>query len=187
MKRLNLGCIALVLVSGLAATAYAEDAPAPAPAPAMAPASHPLVGPALSYYTSVGVASSPTWGFGVSFGPGITLELGAQFLYNGNGLASSATTGIDSNKFAFRSFLYGAYYFYNKFPVAIGVEAAVETGFAPKAFDTVTFAPGIAFVYAPFNAPILLGTGIDIQITSIDGAKSVIQSVEPGLRITYAF
>jgi hypothetical protein len=50
----------------------------------MPPAAHPLVGPALSYFTStaVGDPSSATLQLGVSFGPGISIGIGVDVEYN---------------------------------------------------------------------------------------------------------
>ena len=194
--------MAIALVSAAAATAAAQEPPpaepgppaAPsAPTPSAAAAAMPetppapkavpkLVGRHTTFYTSVGVEESPTWTLGVSFPPGVSIAAGIQLEYNGNGLAP-----MSEDKLSFRSFLYGAYYFYNKLPFAMGIEGAVATGLAPTAFDVLTLQPGLVVYYAPFPAPVVIGTALDLQINFPKDLDPVVKTLMPGLRIIYAF
>jgi phosphoglycerol transferase MdoB-like AlkP superfamily enzyme len=86
------------------------------------------------------------------------------------------------------SFADGAYYFVNKFPVGIAVEAAVVEPLSPTAGSPATvIQPGIGVYYAPFPAPIVLGSGLDLQIVIPKGGSTTVQTVTPGLRIVYVF
>jgi hypothetical protein len=204
-------CIVLLLAGVLAAvggTAWADDpvpstgaapAPVPAPAPAVAPAAAPAPAPApmamprkftgdeQAFFISGGVSDSTTWSIGTTLPAGVTISVGLDINYNGNGLpnAGGRTT---SDKFAFTGVLYGAYYFYNKFPVGIAAEAALVEPLSPSAGSPATvLQPGVGIFYAPFPAPIVLGTGLDLQIVipKGGGAKPTVQTVTPGLRLIY--
>lgn len=196
MKRLAYCLVVLALVGATASAARAQTAPPPPdatpaagepPAAPMPPSSHPLVGPAIGYFTAaaVGADANPTWQFGIS-GKNFSFGIGLNIEYNGNGLNTSAA-GVDSNKFAFTPSIFGAYYVYNKFPVAIGPELAVVADLAPNSFTTTVIVPGIQFLYAPFNAPVLVGTALDLNIIMIKDAKTIVQTAQPQLRVTYAF
>jgi hypothetical protein len=118
----------------------------------------------------------------------VTISVGLNINYNGNGLPVAGSATPSSDKFAFTGILYGAYYFYNKFPVGIAAEAAVVEPLSPKASDPFTIIqPGIGIFYAPFPAPIVLGSGLDLQITIPKNGSTVVQTVTPGLRIVYVF
>lgn len=193
MKCPSRGCLVFLLagvLGGMGGTAWAED-PAPsggaAPAPMAAPRKFTPDQPA--FFIAGGVADSTTWTIGATLPAGFTIAVGLDINYNGNGLPGP--TGMPTNdKFAFSGVLYGAYYLVNKFPIGIALEAAVVEPISPTAGSPATvIQPGIGLVYAPFPAPIVLGTGLDLQIVlpKADGAKPIVQTVTPGLRITYVF
>ena len=193
MKCPSRGCLVFLLASvlgGMAGTAWADE-PAPsggaAPAPMAAPRK--FSGDQPAFFIAGSVADSTTWNIGVALPAGVTISVGLDINYNGNGLPGP--TGMPtSDKFAFSGVLYGAYYLVNRFPIAIAVEAAVVEPISPTAGSPVTvIQPGIGFVYAPFPAPIVLGSGLDLQIVipKASGAKPTIQTVTPGLRIVYVF
>ena len=204
MKYLNCGCMAFVLVSVMTASAYAEDPPAtPAPAPTEAPAPAPAPAPGeprkfagarTSYYIAGGVADSPFWVFGVTMPPGVALAAGVSIDYDGFGLVDPATGMRGTDKFGFNGLIYGSYYFYNKFPMGIAAELALVAPLSPKAFEPFfQLQPGVVIYYAPFPAPIVIGAGWDLSITSVkspipgDGRKTQVKTLTPGLRIIYAF
>ncbi|HEX3764275.1 MAG TPA: hypothetical protein VHW23_36525 [Kofleriaceae bacterium] len=141
-----------------------------------------------AFFISGGVSDSTTWTIGTTLPAGVTISVGLNINYNGNGLPVAGSATPSSDKFAFTGILYGAYYFYNKFPVGIAAEAAVVEPLSPKASDPFTIIqPGIGIFYAPFPAPIVLGSGLDLQITIPKNGSTVVQTVTPGLRIVYVF
>jgi hypothetical protein len=194
MKYLNRGCMAFVLVSVITATAYADDPPAtPAPAPTEAPAPAPASAPAGPRKFG-GVADNPFWVFGVTMPPGVALAAGVSIDYDGFGLADPFTGMPTKDKFGFNGLIYGSYYFYNKFPMGIAAELALVAPLSPKAFEPFfQLQPGVVIYYAPFPAPIVIGAGWDLSITSVkspipgDGRKTQVKTLTPGLRIIYAF
>lgn len=201
MKRLNRGCTAFLLVSVMAATAYADDppaasAPAPAgsaspteaPAPAMH-AAHKFTGDKTSYYLAGGVGDSTFWTVGVTMPSGISIAAGLNLNYDGNGLAIPGSAMRSTDKFSAEGLVYGSYYFYNKFPIGVAAELALITPLAPSAFDPfVALQPGLVIYYAPFPAPVVIGSGLDLSIVIPKGdAKASVQTLTPGLRIIYVF
>ncbi len=201
MARPNCGCIAFLLVSVLAATARADDPPAtPAPAPADAPgpaaapvgaptpppvaAARRFTGTETSYYMSGTVADSPVLMVGLTLPSGVSLAVGGAVSYNKDGLAPPAVT----DKFAFTGVLYGAYYFYNKFPVGIALETSLVADLAPSpAFQDFTIQPGMVVYYAPFPAPIVIGSALDLKIDILKNKGTTVNTLTPGLRIIYLF
>lgn len=204
MRCLNRGCMAFVLVSVMAVTAYADDppatpapasteaeaAPAEAPAPAAAaPAPRKFAGARTSRYLSGGVADSPFLTVGMTFPPGISVAVGMNITYDGNGLAIPGSLMRSTDKFSFQGLVYGSYYIYNVFPVGIATELAVIAPLAPEAFNpAVVFRPGVVFYYAPFAAPVVIGTSLSLSITVPDGPpKTSVQTLTPGVRLIYVF
>jgi hypothetical protein len=199
MKRRNRGYLVLLLAGVLGAaggTAWADDPKTAAAgggaseAPA-APMAMPrkFTGDQQAFFISGGVADSTTWSIGTTLPAGVTISIGLDINYNGNGLPGP-TGAPGSDKFAFSGVLYGAYYIVNKFPIGIAIEAAVVEPLSPTAGSPATvIQPGIGIFYAPFPAPIVLGSGLDLQIVipKADGAKPIVQTVTPGLRIVYVF
>jgi hypothetical protein len=207
MKCLNRGCIAFVLVSVTAVTAYADDPPAtpapasteaeaapaeaPAPAPAAAaPAPRKFAGARTSRYVSGGVADSPFLTVGMTFPPGVSVAVGLNITYDGNGLVIPGMAMRSADKFAFSGLVYGSYYIYNVHPVGIATELAVIAPLAPDAFDpAVVVRPGVVFYYAPFAAPVVIGSSLSLSITvpKDDNAKASVQTLTPGVRLIYVF
>lgn len=194
----------------------ATPPPAAAPAaepPPMAHPSHPLVAGPISYFTATtinstgscaftitGQASSTdlcgpdaTLQFGISGGPGFSVGIGVGFLYSSKGFGIPG----DNTKFALQGTIFGAYYVYNKFPFAMGPELALTTelagiGDGPAStsgvFNPLTILPGWQFLYAPFNAPVLVGTALDLAILiPKSGGSTIVTSLQPELRVVYAF
>jgi hypothetical protein len=175
-----LTCGVLCALGALGGTARAED-----PQPA-APAEHKFTGDKPAYFISGGVADNAFWTLGTTLPAGVTLSVGVSIDYNSNGLPGP--TGMPTaDKFGFQGLIYGAYYFYNKFPVGIALEAAVVAPLSPGAFDFTVIQPGIGIFYAPFPAPIVLGSGLDLAITAVKNGPTTVKTVTPGLRIVYVF
>lgn len=191
MTRPNRGCLVLLLGVALCAsagTARAEDPPPTTAAAATTgpPVEHRFTGDKTAYFISGGVADSAFWTIGTTLPQGVTLSVGLNIDYNGNGLPGP--TGMPTtDKFGFTGLVYGAYYFYNKFPVGIAAEAAIIAPLSPGAFDFTVIQPGIGVFYAPFPAPIVLGSGLDLAITIPKNGSTTVKTVTPGLRIVYVF
>lgn len=205
MRALNRTFIAIAVSCVAAATAAAQTpppdgtpapAPAPAPAPTMGDPATPapampkgarkLVGQRQVIYTSVGVAESPTFTVGTSMPPGVSIAVGLSLNYDGNGQPNPAMPGMRlEDKWAARAFVYGAYYFYNVFPVAMGAEIAFATGLAPTFRDVFTVQPGLVVYYAPFPVPVVIGTALDLQFNIPKTGEMSFRTVMPGLRIIY--
>jgi hypothetical protein len=194
MQRPNRGCIVFLLAGMLGVaggTAWADDAAKPASEAPMA-APRKFTGDQQAFFIAGSVSDSPTWTIGTTLPAGVTVSVGLNLNYNSNGLPAPAGappgTPPSTDKVAFSGVLYGAYYIYNKFPVGIAVEAAVVEPISPTAGSpATTVVPGIGILYAPFPAPIVLGSGLDVQISFIKGGGTVVQTVTPGLRIVYVF
>jgi hypothetical protein len=186
MKRPSRGCLVFLLagvLGGMAGTASAEDAaPSGGAAPMAAPRK--FTGDQQAFFISGGVADSTTWSIGTTLPAGVTISIGLDINYNGNGLPMRT----DGKKFAFSGVLYGAYYIVNKFPIGIAIEAALVEPLAPDEGSPVrVIQPGIGVFYAPFPAPIVLGSALDLQIVMPKGGSTTVQTVTPGLRIVYVF
>jgi hypothetical protein len=189
---MRLSCIgtALLIVTAMSTAAWADDPPAGgAPAPEHAAmASHKFTGDATSYYITGNVSDNPFLSVGVTFPNGFTFAVGGALDYYSNGIPVNGVPGPD--KTSFQGLLYGAYYFYNKFPVGVAAELALVAPFSPK-FDVFTVQPGLAVYYAPFAAPIVIGTGLDFQINSFrDVLKPLgteVKTITPGVRLVYVF
>jgi hypothetical protein len=177
MQRPSRGYLVFLLagvLGGVGGTAWADD-PAPSGGAAPAPMAMPrkFTGDQQAFFIQGGVADSTTWAIGTTLPVGVTIAVGLDINYNGNGLPGpTGTPGV------------------NKFPVGIVIEAAVVEPLSPTVGSPVTvIQPGIGIFYAPFPAPIVLGSALDLQIVipKADGAKPIIQTVTPGLRIAYVF
>jgi hypothetical protein len=194
MKRLSCIGTALLIVTAMSTAAWADDPPASGAAPAAPPpehaamASHKFTGDAISYYITGNVSDNPFLSVGITFPNGLTFAIGGALDYVSGGLPVNGVPSAD--KTSFQGLLYGAYYFYNKFPVGVAAELAVVAPFAPK-YDVLTFQPGLAIYYAPFAAPIVIGTALDLQINSFrDVLKPLgteVKTLTPGVRLVYVF
>lgn len=187
MKRPNRGWIVCSLAGVLGAMGGIASADAPAggagaPEPP-APAERKFTPDKPAFFISGGVSDSPFWTVGVTLPAGVTVSVGASLEYNGNGLSTSS-----SDKLAFSGLLYGAYYIYNKFPVGAVVEASLIEPLSPTAGSpAIAIQPGLGVYYAPFPAPIVFGSGLNLAITIPKGGSTVVTTVTPGLRIAWIF
>jgi hypothetical protein len=200
MKHLSCIGTALLLVTAMTTAARADDppaagepmAPTEAPAPAHAAAAaamagHKFTGDKTSYYIAGNVSDSPFFNVGLTLASGWSFAIGGSLEYNGNGLPGP-TGAPSSDKIAFDGLLYGAYYFYNKFPVGIAGEVAAISPINPNTLKQFTIQPGLVMYYAPFPVPLVIGTALDVQVTffrDIPGAKSIVNTLTPGVRLIY--
>lgn len=194
MKHVRCGG-ALLLVAVMTTTAWAQDPPTagepaaavPPPAPA-----EPMkfAGAKTVYFLAGSVSDSPFLFVGATFAPGVTLAVGANIHYDGNGLPGP-TGAPTSDKLAVQGLLYGAYYLYNKFPVGVAAETSLIAPLSPQQFDVLTIEPGVAIYYAPFPVPLVVGAALDVQINIFRGdlsaLKPQVSTLTPGLRLIYVF
>jgi hypothetical protein len=166
-----------------AANGVTEAHPGLTTAPA-APAGHPLF---HGVKTSISgeLSSSPVLTFGWNVDAAL-FAIGVGFKYDPNGLMPAPAP---KEKFSFTLFASAAYMLYNTFPFACGPELGFVTALAPG--DAITgysqLLPALALWYAPFNAPILLGTALQLPVTFTKGREATIQTTYPGVRVIWAF
>lgn len=163
-----------------ATTAAAEKVAAAAPAPTSA-----LPGMINgNAFFLVGAASQNPYLFGgVALDGGVILALGLGATYDG---------ALASNPFSAFAVLHAEYMVKNMPNYAFGPELTVILPFAPTAFSSLTFAPGFAFWYAPFSAPLLLGAALDVNLvytlpTATTPGSFAFGTVTPGVRLAYVF
>jgi hypothetical protein len=183
-----------VLVSTLAAaqeepsaSPQAPSVPAEALPPAAKPAGEapPLIG-GFRPGIIASVSDLPFVSAGYQLDGGIFASLGLGLTYDGNGLAGPA--GPTDKKVGGSVVLYGAKMLKNSFPIAHGPELGVLLPFgATSFFDVVVLQPGYGMYYAPFNAPILIGTGIVLKTTLVKGAKPRMDLGTSGVRFLFGF
>jgi hypothetical protein len=180
-----------VMVMAVSAGAFAQSEPmAPAhgatPEPAAEPmpaAKHPLFH-GTGYSFVGGISESPVLGFGWNV-DALLFAAGVGLKYDANGLMPPPA---DKDKFSLTAFVSASYMAYNTYPFAMGPELAWVTSLAPG--DAVTqysqLQPGLALWYAPWNAPILIGTALQLPITFTKGRKATIETTYPGIRVIWA-
>ncbi len=140
------------------------------------------------------VSNSPTVLPAMTVADHFFVGVGLQFQWNDNGSADgSFSTGANPGDKKFNSNLVvaGEYMLIDKLPFAIGPELTMVGSLAPdRVFTTLIFEPGIAFWYAPFRAPLVLGSAVDAEIITQNGptaAKAQVTILTPGLRLGYIF
>ena len=175
----------LVAVS-VSASAYADDA-APAAPPATPPPAAMESGAPLFEGTHFAVlaafnGASPTL-FVAPAIDSLLLGVGLAYEHNENGLAPMST---DKDQATLT--LTAAYMLHNRIPFAMGPELALVLPLAPDAFNPVTVVPGWAFLYAPWKAPIAIGTALDIALVFPKSpGKAIIATTTPAVRIVFGF
>ena len=81
-----------------------------------------------------------------------------------------------------------AYMAYNTRPLAFGPEIDFEASLAPgDPFDAAHLRFGFAMWYAPFNAPVYIGTMIGLHVGFYAGGDPSVSTDYPGLRIRWGF
>jgi hypothetical protein len=120
---------------------------------------------------------------------GLTLGGGIQFNYVSQGIPEpSAPPGTPSNVHtSFGLHVYGSYMVHDVLPFATGPEFTWATSVAPDAFQVNVLLPGWAFWYAPFPAPLLVGTAMNANLTFLPGGEYTLGLATPGLRLAWLF
>ena len=80
-----------------------------------------------------------------------------------------------------------AYMAYDARPLAFGPEFALEAGLVPTFFDRATLRFGFAMWYAPFDAPLYLGTMIGMRVDFATNSDPSFGTDYPGLRLRWGF
>jgi hypothetical protein len=114
----------------------------------------------------------------------LLMGVGFSYEHNGNGLAPGST-----EKDSALVVVTAAYMIHNQVPFAMGPEIALAATLAPgDPFDTTIVTPGWAFWYAPWKAPIAIGTALDVALTFPKSpAKAIIATTTPSVRIVFGF
>ena len=78
---------------------------------------------------------------------------------------------------------------YNRAQLAFGPELAFATNITPgpAISGSTELQPGLALWYAPFRAPLLFGTALQLAIKFAKGSDPVIDTAYPGLRLRWGF
>jgi hypothetical protein len=151
----------------------------------------PSLGPQGALYTAAAVSANPYVLFGWFPAKDFTVAAGLGLSINGNGSALSPLTGLkgDSNANVGSDLVLAAMYFVvDKFPFAMGPEIVVIGSVAPGSpFDMTIVEPMWGLRYAPWNAPIAIGTDVGMSIAMAKGAKPIAGLTTSGLDIVFAF
>jgi hypothetical protein len=179
----------LSLVVSLCAVQAQEAAPAsPPPAPAAAPAPPakiPLIGGNKAALLG-NVGDSPNVVVAAALDGGWLVGGGLSLTINPNGLPTP--TGPSTAKVASALIAYGSYQIHNVFPFSCGPEVTLAVPVAPNNVgDVVQFIPGFNFWYAPWNAPVAIGSAVGARFTFVKGASPVFDTVTFGIRFGYIF
>jgi hypothetical protein len=149
------------------------------------------LGPQGAMYTAASVSTSPYVLFGYFPAKDFTIAAGAGVSINGNGGATSPLTELKGNSnanVAADLVLAAMYFVVDKHPFATGPEVVVIGSMAPGSpFDTTVVEPMWGFRYAPWAAPIAIGTDVGVSIAMAHGAKPVAGLTTSGLDIVFAF
>jgi hypothetical protein len=173
---------ALCLFTAIPVGARAQEA-APAPVAAAAPEAPAVTPHLIGGNTGIlvgGVSDKPYALGAIALDPGLILGLGVVF-----GMDGGLPTG---SQVTFGGILHASYYIKNSANFAVGPELFLIMPFAPTAAATLNVQPGVALWYAPFSAPILFGTALQLDIKyTRDSKTAALNLLTPGLRIAYAF
>jgi hypothetical protein len=149
------------------------------------------MGPQGTLFTGASVSTLPAVLFGVFPVDDLATTVGLGFSYNGNGGVISPLTGVKgtaNNKIGEDLFLDVIYFVHDQGPFAMGPELNFISSLSPDyAGSTVVLTPMWALRYAPWKAPIAIGTGIGVGFTFTKGAQPVASLATQGLDLVYAF
>jgi hypothetical protein len=169
------------------------DTPPPADKPAAkASSSHPAyLGPQGAFYTGAAVSTTPAALLGYFPVDHLATTVGIGFTYDGNGAPTSPLTGIkgdSNNRIGSDLFLDVIYFVHDVAPFAMGPELNFIGSLSPNyPMTMVIFTPMWALRYAPWKAPIAIGTGVGMSLAFERGAKPIASLSTQGLDIVYAF
>jgi hypothetical protein len=173
--------ITFFTLCGFSAARAAEPAPPPVVA-----VSHPPLFNGVAFGALVSASQVPSLILVGSYNS-LLFGAGVQFSYNRAGLpdAGGAPTG---DKVLMSAAFDLQYMVFNRNPVAIGPEVDYATSLAPvNPFKVNNVTAGVAFWYAPFNAPVLLGGAWLVSISNAPGAPTTVDLLTPALRAVLAF
>jgi poly(hydroxyalkanoate) depolymerase family esterase len=186
----------IVLLGSATARADDDDQPPPAkpatPTPDEKPApKHAYMGPQGAFYTGASVSQLPAVLFGYFPVDHLATTVGLGFTYDANGSPTSPLTGVKgapNNKVGSDMFLDLIYFVHDQVPFAMGPEVNFIGSLSPNyPMTAVVFTPMWALRYAPWKAPIAIGTGIGVSFTFVKEMKPVASLATQGLDIVYAF
>jgi len=80
-----------------------------------------------------------------------------------------------------------AYMAYDARPLAFGPEIDLDAGLVPSFFDRATLRFGFAMWYAPFEAPVFIGTTIGMRVDFVTNRDPALGTDYPGLRLHWGF
>ena len=185
-----------MLLLGSSTARADEDEPAPSkpavPTPDEKPApKHAYMGPQGAFYTGASVSQLPAVLFGYFPVDHLATTVGLGFTYDANGSPTSPLTGIKgapNNKVGSDMFLDLIYFVHDEVPFAMGPELNFIGSLSPNyPMTAVVFTPMWALRYAPWKAPIAIGTGIGVAFTFVKEMKPMASLATQGLDIVYAF
>jgi hypothetical protein len=149
------------------------------------------MGPQGAFFTGAAVSSLPAVLLGYFPVDDLATTVGLGFSYNGNGGVISPLTGVKgtaNNKIGEDLFLDLIYFVHDQGPFAMGPELNFISSLSPDyAGSTIVLTPMWALRYAPWKAPIAIGTGLGVGFTFTKGAQPVASLATQGLDLVYAF
>jgi poly(hydroxyalkanoate) depolymerase family esterase len=163
-----------------------DEKPSPKPVPHTA-----YLGQQGTFFTGAAVSSTPALLFGYFPVDHLATTVGLGFTYDGNGSPTSPLTGIkgdSNNRVGSDLFLDVLYFVHDVAPFAMGPELNFIGSLSPNyPMTMVIVTPLWALRYAPWKAPIAIGTGLGMSLAFEKGAKPVASLATQGLDIVYAF
>lgn len=149
------------------------------------------LGPQGAWYTGAAVSSTPAILLGYFPVDHLATTVGLGLEYNANGAPASPLTGIKgtaNNHVGADLFLDVIYFVHDKAPFAMGPELNFIGSLAPNyPMSVVVVTPMWALRYAPWKAPVAIGTGLGMSMAFAKNEKPVLGLATQGLDIVYAF
>ena len=149
------------------------------------------LGPQGVFFTGATVSALPAVLLGYFPVNHLATTVGLGFTYNANGSPTSPLTGIKgapNNTIGSDVFLDVLDFVHDKAPFAMGPELNFIGLLSPNyPFTAVVVSPLWALRYAPWKAPISIGTGLGVSFTFVREMKPMVGLATQGLDIAYAF
>lgn len=118
----------------------------------------------------------------------VALAVGLKYDGNGLPIPMSPTGARMPSQWAWDLILSVEYMIHDSYPFAMGPQFAAIMNFYPgDSLANVILMPAWGFWYAPFNAPIGIGSALAVQIQLTKGMEPVVSLVTPGVRFVYVF
>jgi hypothetical protein len=144
-----------------------------------------------TFFTGASVSSLPAVLFGYFPVDHLATTVGLGFTYDANGSPTSPLTqvkGAPNNRVGSDLFLDVLYFVHDHAPFAMGPELNFIGSLSPNhPMTAVVLTPLWALRYAPWKAPIAIGTGLGVSFTFVKGAQPIASIATQGLDIVYAF